>query len=157
VEWALVAVFFYLVAYAIASLCVFEVMAHVAGSADAEQQFDDYDDLFRREPFLASVLLMSLGSLAGIPPLAGFVAKLLIFIAAFQAGLYVPLAVALFGVVLSIYYYFGWMRAAVVKNAFLEKDLSAEIPLLTRTGRALMAVLATATVVLGFYQGFFHF
>ena len=53
-----------------------------------------------------------LGSLAGIPPLAGFMGKLLIFIFAFKAGLYGLLTAAVVGVVISIYYYFGWIRAA---------------------------------------------
>lgn len=157
VQWAFGAVLFYLVTYAIASMGVFEVMAHVASSADAEQEFDDYDDLLRKDPFLGSVLLISLGSLAGIPPLAGFIAKLLIFLAAFEAGLYLPLGVALLGVVISIYYYFSWMRAAVGRNLFLEKEVLKDIAAPSVLAKGMMLILATASVVLGFYQGLFSF
>jgi NADH-quinone oxidoreductase subunit N len=157
VDWALLAVFFYLVVYAIASLGVFGVMVHLSGQADEQQEFDDYDDLLKRNPFLGTVLLVSLGSLAGIPPLAGFVAKLLVFVAAFEAGLYIPLTAALFGVVISIYYYFGWMRAAVGHNAFLEKPISQVIEGPAFGGRVILLSLATASVVLGLYQGLFPF
>lgn len=157
VEWALMAVFFYLVVYAVASLAVFEVMAHLAGEADEQQDFDDYDDLLRRNPFLGTALLIGLGSLAGIPPLAGFVAKLLVFVAVFQAGHHVALAAALLGVVVSIYYYFGWMRAAVGHNAFLEKAPTEALPGPSMGGRVILIALAGATVLLGLYQGLFPF
>ena len=157
VDWAFAAVLFYLLTYALASFGVFEVMVHVAGSADEDQDFDHYDDLLKREPFLGAVLLVSLGSLAGIPPLAGFVAKLLLFIAAFQAGLYAVLGVALLGVVISIYYYFGWMRASVMKNPFLADEIPAAITSPAGGSRLLMSLLAGAVLILGLYQGFFPF
>ena len=115
VDWAVYAILFYLVTYLLASFGVFGVMAQLAGDDDADQEIDQYEDLGRRQPFLAGVLTVGLGSLAGIPPLGGFIGKLLIFIAAFQAGLYSLLAVSVVGVVLSIYYYFGWIREAVFR------------------------------------------
>ncbi len=122
--------------------------------ADSGQELTDYDNLLEKEPYLGGVLLVSLGSLAGIPPLAGFVAKLLVFVAAFQAGLYWMLGVALIGVVISIYYYFGWMRAAVMSSG------EPETPVVTPPApgaRFAMGLLVAATLLLGFYQGFFVF
>ena len=103
------------------------------------------------------MLLVSLGSLAGIPPLAGFVAKLLIFIAAFQAGLYWILGVALGGVVISIYYYFGWMRASVMHNPFLADEGPRMVTPPSLGSRMVMGILVAATLLLGFYQGFLTF
>jgi NADH-quinone oxidoreductase subunit N len=157
VDWAFVAILFYLVTYALASFGVFEVMAHVAGKADADQDLDHFDDLLKKQPYLGGVLLVSLGSLAGIPPLAGFVAKLLIFIAAFQAGLYWVLGFALAGVVISIYYYFGWMRAAVTHNPYLADEKPRAIAAPGIGARVAMGFLAGAILLLGFYQGFFTF
>jgi len=157
VEWALTAVLFYLVTYALASFGVFEVMAHLSDREDSDQDLDHYDDLLRRNPLLGGVLLVSLGSLAGIPPLAGFMAKLLVFIAAFQAGLYAVLGVALAGVVISIYYYFGWMRASVMQNPFLEDTDPRELSLPGFPARVLMSLLVLSLCVLGVYQGFFGF
>jgi len=115
VDWAVYAVIFYLITYLLASFGVFGVMVHLAGDDDADQEVDHYEDLGRRQPFLAGVLTIGLSSLAGIPPLGGFIGKLLIFIAAFQAGIYGLLVASVIGVVLSIYYYFGWIREAVFR------------------------------------------
>lgn len=157
VDWALAAVLFYLVVYALGSFGVFEVMVHVSGEEDAEQDIDGYDDLLRREPFLGGVLLTGLGSLAGIPPLAGFVAKLLLFVAAFKAELYLLVGVGLLGVVLSIYYYFGWMRAAVMQNPFVEAAEREALTVPTIGSKVLMSVLVAGSIVFGFYQGIFTF
>jgi NADH-quinone oxidoreductase subunit N len=152
------AVFFYLFAYLIASFAVFGVMAHVAGSNDADQELDHYVGLVRENPFLATVLAVGLGSLAGIPPLAGFMGKLFVFIAAFKAGLYGLLAVAIIGVVISIYYYFGWIRAAFFEAPSLPVTAEAASPRPARfavglAARITLMVLALGSVVLGFYQG----
>jgi|UniRef100_UPI00404A3729 NADH-quinone oxidoreductase subunit N len=155
---ALGAVYFYLFVYLIASFAVFGVMAHVSGANDAEQELDHYSGLAKSHPFLALVLAIGLGSLAGIPPLAGFIGKLFIFIAAFQAGLYPLLAIAVIGVVISIFYYFGWIKAAFFDTwrAPLLEGETDDRPQPTAVqwplGLALGA-LAVFTVVLGFYQG----
>lgn len=150
------AVFFYLFAYLIASFAVFGVMAHVAGANDADQELDHYAGLARERPFLATVLAVGLGSLAGIPPLAGFMGKFFIFIAAYKAGLYGLLAVAIVGVVISIYYYFGWIRAAFFEEVTPADDKAAPgrvlAPVGVTAGIALGA-LALGSLALGFYQG----
>ncbi len=152
---AVAAVYFYLYAYLIASFAVFGVMTVLAGPEDTEQELGDYAGLAKQSPFLGGVLACALGSLAGIPPFAGFMAKLLVFVAAFKAGHYGLLAVAVAGVVISIYYYFGWIRAAYFR------DQAATSP--ETVGRAgagpgvalgfALAALTAASIVLGVYQG----
>ena len=78
-------------------------------------------DLAKRNGFLGLALAVGVGSLAGIPPLAGFIGKLLIFVAAFQAEQYGLLGVAVVGVVFSIYYYFGIIKAAFSRRGDLAK------------------------------------
>ena len=84
---------------------------------------------------------------------AGFMGKLLIFVAAFEAHLYSLLIVAIIGVVISIYYYFGWIRAA-----FFESPAVGNSPARPAFGApawlgiAMLALLGIVTVVLGFYQ-----
>ncbi|MBW8781909.1 MAG: NADH-quinone oxidoreductase subunit N [Verrucomicrobia bacterium] len=157
---AIGAIGFYLFAYLLASFAVFGVMTHVAGADDADQELEHYADLAKTHPFLGAVLAIGLGSLAGIPPLAGFMGKLLIFIAAFKAGLHGLLLVAIVGVVISIYYYFGWIKAAFFETwraPLLEGETDPR-PVRTPVGVAAGVTLATvalATVVLGFYQGAF--
>lgn len=111
VDFAAWAIVFYLFGYLFASFLGFSIMAHLASDRDTDQFVENYRGLGKREPLLAGLMSIALGSLAGIPPLVGFIAKVFIFIAAFRAGLYGLLGVAIVGVVLSIYYYFGWMRA----------------------------------------------
>ena len=148
-------IYFYLFAYLLASFAVFGVMTHLAGANDTDQELDHYAGLAKANPFLALVLAVGLGSLAGIPPLVGFMGKLFIFISAFQAGLYGLIAVAVVGVVISIYYYFGWIKAAFFETWATSPDAPAKparTPVDLVTGIALGA-LALSTVVLGFYQG----
>jgi NADH-quinone oxidoreductase subunit N len=152
------AVYFYLLAYLLASFAVFAVMAHVSGGDDADQDLEHYANLARERPFLGTVLAIGLGSLAGIPPLAGFMGKLLIFIFAFKAGLYGLLTASVVGVVISIYYYFGWIRAAFFpfRRATGLAASEPSRPVIPRVGfpvAAAMVLLAAGSVVLGFYQG----
>ena len=152
------AVYFYLFAYLIASFSVFGVMAHVAGSDDADQELDHYNGLAKENPFLGTVLAVGLGSLAGIPPLAGFMGKLFIFISAYQAGARELLAVAAAGVVISIYYYFGWIKAAFFETWMPPADDSAGPARPPRTPVApfaafVLGALALASLAVGFYPG----
>jgi NADH-quinone oxidoreductase subunit N len=80
--------------------------------------------------------------------------KLLIFVAAFQAHLYGLLTVAIGGVVLSIYYYFGWIKAAYFEAWSPNANETPARPLAAPTlvGGAVLATLALVTVLLGFYQ-----
>ncbi|WP_309386385.1 NADH-quinone oxidoreductase subunit N [Cerasicoccus frondis] len=151
--WAII---FYLFAYLFASFAIFGVMVHLAGSADEIQELEHYQKLAERQPFLAGVLAIGLGSLAGIPPLAGFIGKLLIFIAAFQAELYVLLGAAIIGVVISIYYYFGWVREAFfVKPALPGDEAKQAYPMPGAVGiihKVVLTLLVIVTVILGLFQ-----
>lgn len=154
VPWATGAVWFYLFTYMLASMAVFGVMAYVAGADDSAEELDHYDRLARERPFLAAALALGLGSLAGIPPLAGFMGKLLIFVAAFQARLYGLLVVAIVGVVVSIFYYFGWLRSAFFDSPATPGVTPGRPAFAVPTwiGVAVLALLGIFTVVLGFYQ-----
>jgi len=150
------AIYFYLVVYLCASFAVFGVMTQLAGENDADQELDHYGNLSRRHPFLGAVLAIGLGSLAGIPPLAGFIGKLFIFIAAYKAGLTWLLAVAIGGVVLSIYYYFGWIKAAYFTSSSAQRPSETDaLPAPSIVGIpmiVLLASLALISVLLGLYQ-----
>lgn len=148
------AIWFYLFTYMLASMAAFGVMAYLGVTEDAGQEIDTYNRLAKDHPFLGAILVVSVGSLAGIPPLAGFMGKLLIFVAAFQAHLYGLLAVAIIGVVISVYYYFGWIKAAFFESpAVGETDQPPRsVATISLIGATTLTVLALATVLLGFYQ-----
>ena len=98
------ALLFYLVTYLFANLGAFAIVIAVSEAIGSEE-IDDYSGLGRRSPFLAFSMLIFLLSLAGVPPLAGFIGKLYIFVAAIKEGLYLLIAVGLINIVISMYYY----------------------------------------------------
>jgi NADH-quinone oxidoreductase subunit N len=159
VPWALGAILFYLFTYMLGSYGVFFVMNHARGQEDSQQDLEDYESFAKKNPFLGTSLVVGLGSLAGIPPLAGFIGKLLLFVAAFQAELYLLLGVAIVGVVISIYYYFGWIRDAFfvlwgteASDNVLEGAIAKKIEINWVT-RVVVSAIMLATLVLGIYQG----
>jgi NADH-quinone oxidoreductase subunit N len=98
-------IFFYLAAYAIASLTAFNAIAIVEKST-GHVSVANFKGLFKRSPLLAVSMTIALLSLAGIPPLAGFFGKYMVFVLVVQQGF---VLLALLGVVASligIYYYF---------------------------------------------------
>ena len=73
----------------------------------------DYAGIIRRSPLLSLVLILSLLSLTGIPPTAGFIAKLYIFNNAIQTGEIWLVVVVVIGVVntaIAAFYYLRWVR-----------------------------------------------
>lgn len=150
VPWAKYAVIFYLVTYLLASFAVFAVMTILAGPDDANQELEHYENLSRKRPFLSGVLACGLGSLAGIPPLGGFIGKLFIFIAAYQAGLHGLLGISVLGVVISIYYYFGWVREVYFSNP-IDDIVQGSGQGICGCDRIVLGSLVVATVVLGIF------
>lgn len=104
---------FYVAVYAAANLAVFAVITVVALHS---QRFtlDDYAGFYSTNPRLAFVMMLSLFSLAGIPPFAGFFSKFFIFAAAFQSGFHVLVFVALLNTVISLYYYLLIVKAMYI-------------------------------------------
>ncbi len=112
------ALLFYLFAYSIGSFLVFGCLSYLGkNSEDSLLSLEGLELMHQRSPFLAAMLTVGLGSLAGVPPFIGFIAKFSIFIAVFKAKLYGLLIVSIFGVVLSIYYYFNWIRKLYFSTA----------------------------------------
>ncbi len=79
-------------------------------------QISEYSGLYHKDPFLTLALSISLLSLGGIPPLAGFFGKLYIFWAGWQAKSYGLVILALVMSVVSIYYYIRVVKMMVVKE-----------------------------------------
>jgi len=111
------AVLFYLGGYLFTVLGAFTVICLVMRQADAED-ISSLAGLNQRSPLLAATLTLAVVSLAGIPPLAGFFGKFLLLKAVIQQaqvtgnhGYYCLTFTALAGVVISLYYYFGVIRA----------------------------------------------
>lgn len=109
------AVLYYLGGYLFTVLAAFLVICLVMRQVEGED-ISALAGLSRRSPFLAATMTLAMVSLAGIPPLAGFFGKFLLLKAAVEQGAsnhayYWLVAVAIVGIIISLYYYFGVVRA----------------------------------------------
>lgn len=145
---ALGLVLFYVAAYTVTNAGVFLVAHAVAASDGRGEGLASYAGLARRKPWLALALLLFLLSLAGIPFVAGFWAKVYIFLAAARAGLW-PL-VAL-GALLSVVALFAYLRVA--REAYLAAPASPKPLAVPRALAAAIVLCLLAIVALGLAPG----
>jgi NADH-quinone oxidoreductase subunit N len=148
------AALFYAIVYAIATLGAFAVVSVWNDRLGREALIDDFRGAWKTSPGLSLALLVFVLSLAGIPPLAGFVGKFYLFFAAIHAapqmeywsdGLYWLVAVALLFSVVALYYYLKILKAVFVREENGELD-SSPVGLSAATA---ILVLALLTVALG--------
>ena len=109
------AILYYLGGYLFTVLAAFIVICIIVRELDSEE-IGAVAGLHRRSPALAAGLSMAMISLAGIPPLAGFFGKFLLFRALLErgpmeSGAYWLVGIAIVGVVISFYYYLGVVRS----------------------------------------------
>jgi len=111
------AVMYYLAGYLFTVLAAFTVICLVMRQTGAED-ISALAGLNQRSPLLAATMTLAMASLAGIPPLAGFFGKFLLLKSVIETaqvmhnhGYYCLVFTALAGVVISLYYYFGVIRA----------------------------------------------
>lgn len=125
------AVLYYLSGYLFTVLAAFLVISIVMRHVEGDD-ISALSGLSRRSPFLALALTLAMVSLAGIPPLAGFFGKFLLVKAVLDAGpaYYWLVGVAVVGVVISLYYYFGVIRAIYwPSDAKPSAELTLQLPL----------------------------
>ena len=91
-------------------------------------------------------MLLFLLSLAGVPPLAGFIGKLYIFVAAMKEGLYTLITVGLINIVISMYYYL-----IVVKKMYINEPIDPSPVQISGTMKAVVYVGLAGTLVIGIY------
>ena len=122
------AILYYLAGYLFTVLAGFLVIALVMRHLETED-ISGLAGLNQRSPLLAATMTLSMVSLAGIPPLAGFFGKFLLLKSVIEAakeshryGYIYLVFIALAGVVISLYYYFGVIRAIYWSKE--AKDLS---------------------------------
>ena len=122
VAFGMSSVIFYLLIYAFTNIGAFAVLI-VMSRVVPDEDITSYTGLGRRSPWLAAALAFCLLSLAGLPPLAGFVGKFYIFWAVAQQGLYWLVAAGVINSAISLYYY-----ARVIRQMYLvETPLEAPV------------------------------
>ncbi len=120
----------------------------LVANATGREDIDSYRGLAWRGGAVPAVAMaIFLFSLAGIPPLAGFVGKFYLFAAVIRAEFYVLALIAGLNSVLSLYYY-----ARIVRAMFLDFPTGGEATVtLDWSNGALLGVLSVLTIVLGVY------
>jgi len=98
-------ILFYLIAYGLANLAAFAVLACVERDGDEAQSFHDLAGLVRRRPGLATILLLATLSLIGLPPMVGFVGKIYLFGSALSKGFSTLVVIAVVNSAISAVYY----------------------------------------------------
>ncbi|HVN91751.1 MAG TPA: NADH-quinone oxidoreductase subunit N [Candidatus Binataceae bacterium] len=136
------ALLYYLVAYAVTSLGAFAVVIALERIGEPAL-ISDYRGLSVRYPGLAAAMTLFMLSLAGVPPLAGFVGKFYIFSAAVDAGLVWLVVIAVLNSVISAYYYIR-----VIVAIYMQEGDVAIKPLSARPGLLLSVAVAAILVVL---------
>jgi NADH-quinone oxidoreductase subunit N len=105
----------------------------------------DYAALSRRAPGLALVMLVAFLSLAGMPPLGGFVAKVFVFAAAVRSGFVWLAVIGVLNSIIGLYYYL-----IVLKVVYLYRSEDEDKPVLvTRPYALALTVLVIGIILLG--------
>ena len=150
---ALRGILFYLLAYTVTTVGAFGVLGALERREDEVRGFawdlDRLAGLAQRKPAWAFAMAVFMLSLGGIPPMAGFMGKLLIFRAAVDAGLVGLVIVGVLTSAVGAYYYlrvvvYMYMRPAPEAGALPERSFSTELAL---------AISTVAVVVLGLLPG----
>ena len=136
---------YYSLAYSFSTLAAFTILLNVAEKR-GNTQIDSLRGLARNHPGMGFVMTVAMFSLAGIPPLAGFIAKYYLFAAALQSHFVSLVLLALIGSLVGVYYYF---RVVVV---LYQDTPDAENPYkLSFAHQALLVICLLATVGLGIF------
>ncbi|GMT42889.1 MAG: NADH-quinone oxidoreductase subunit N [bacterium] len=131
-------VMYYMLIYTFMNIGVFGILALVARKNESRTQVNDFSGLAYKNPLLAVVMTILVFSLAGIPPMAGFMAKFYVFMAAMKAELYLLVLAAVINSAIGVYYYLRFVIVMYMR----EPDAAAEsLPVLKASPALVIALL----------------
>ena len=146
------AVVYFILIYIFSNLGAFGVIATIA-AATGKEEMNDYNGLYKTNPRLSLVMMLSLFSLAGIPPVAGFFGKFFLFTAAAEQGYYWLVFIAVINAIISLYYYL-----LVIKAMFINKNEhplpGIESGLYARIG---LVICSLGMIFVGFLSSIFEY
>ena len=145
-ETGLKGIGFYLFVYAFMTIGAFAVLIVLRRQGMIGDELDDLDGLIDRSPVSAIVLLIFMLSLAGIPPLAGFVGKYYILLSLIETQHYYLALLGALYIVPALYYYFR-----IVMHAWLREPEKLGRATVTPGQSVALAVMCFVTLVAGIY------
>jgi NADH-quinone oxidoreductase subunit N len=142
----MIAIIIYFAIYAFMNLGAFFVIMLIANKIGSED-INDYKGLGYSQPFLGVALGIFLISLTGLPPTAGFIGKLYLFIALVDAKMITLAVIALINSVVALYYYIR-----VLRNLFLVRPENGTFEFKVSFSNSLVLVaLAAPVIIFGIY------
>jgi NADH-quinone oxidoreductase subunit N len=142
---------FYIVTYVLTTLGTFGLILYLSREGFESEEISDLAGLARRRPWLAGVMSVFMFSLAGIPPMVGFFAKLAIIQALVTTNVTLYIVLAVVAVVFSLIGAFYYLR--VVKVMYFDEPTDSS-PIVQGSGiGALLALNGAAVLLLGPFSG----
>jgi NADH-quinone oxidoreductase subunit N len=136
----------YLLVYTFMNLGAFAVITSLRHRNVIGDELDDIAGLYSRSPVEAVLMLFFLLSLAGIPPMAGFLGKYYIFLSLIESGHYVLASLAVLYALFGLYYYLKIANAMFMRQPMETGRLPVSLGM-----RFALGVCALATIVIGVY------
>lgn len=145
-------VIFFVLIYVVSNLGAFGVISLVT-ALTGKEKISDYAGFYKTNPLLSWVLALSLFSLAGIPPAAGFFGKFFLLMAGAGKGNYILTGIAAINMIVSLYYYLK-----VVKAIFMDQN-NAPITSLRIAGwpKLAMVICGAGIIVIGFIPAIYNY
>ncbi len=144
------AVTVYLVAYFVTILGAFGIVTMLSTSERDAERLDDYRGLFRRQPWLTHIFAAMLLSLAGMPPLVGFIGKFYIVAAGVSGSLWMLVTIVIVTSAIGLYYYLRIIVAMYMQPSETATEPSGAVSL-SLLDRSALTVLALLLIWLGVY------
>ena len=145
------AAMFYVVTYVLTALPAFGIILLLAREGFESEEIADLAGLNQRSPLYAAIMTICMFSLAGIPPLVGFYAKLSVLVALVATGSSFNIALAVFAVVMSLIGAFYYLR--VVKVMYFDKPLTAGPIVAPMDVRSVLSFNGLLVLILGIFPG----
>ncbi len=142
------AAMFYVITYSLMSTGAFGMIIALSNAGFECDRIDDFKGLNARDPWMAFMMLLIVGSLAGFPPLVGFFAKLYVLEAAVNAGWLWLAVVAVVMAVIGAYYYLRLIKVMYFDE--IEHDHAIQTP---KDLRVVLAANGLLQIALTFFVG----
>jgi len=143
-------VVYYFLAYTVTQMAAFGVVI-IAWHKLGSDEIEDYAGLSRRSPMLALAMLLAFLSLAGVPPLGGFIAKILVFAAAVDAGLVWLAFLGVLNAIVGLYYYLIVLKVVYLYPPKDEQPVPVSRPHAAALLVSILLVLILGTVLAPWY------
>lgn len=142
---------FYIVTYVLTTLASFGIILLLAREGFESEEITDLAGLNQRSPLYAGVMAIAMFSLAGLPPLVGFYAKLAVLQALIASGQAIYIGLAVFAVMMSLVGAFYYLR--VVKVMYFDAPVTATTVSASFDVRTVLTINGALILVLGVLPG----